>query len=282
MTLEDQIRDEKLQYDSNREAAKISALSSGKTDKYEYLTGEEILPSNQQQIIEQAKFTYSPLGKAFEKQIKTIEDQGKKQIDGLSDLKPKEIKPRETKPNKYGYYFIDGLAKIRESYKPIDFNDLTYNFKDLEIPPVGFIKFKGPLHIFKSIHNGDTPLESVENEQEKLKEELGYIKQGNLENRSKGQQNTIDNIENLYNSRQEVVKMFNDYARNMSRNNFYSKQEGTGFKILTPTQMLQRLPISLAQIKAGNNSQMKYGRLFTRCLNQKKLPKKYIIIYLNQ
>ena len=86
MTLEDQIRDKKLQYDINREAAKISALSSGKTDKYEYLTGEEILPSNQQQIIEQAKFTYSPLGKAFEKQIKTIEDQGKKQSDALADL----------------------------------------------------------------------------------------------------------------------------------------------------------------------------------------------------
>ena len=52
--------------------------ATGKIDKYEYLTGEEILPSNQQQIIEQAKFTYSPLGKAFEKQTKTIEDQGKK------------------------------------------------------------------------------------------------------------------------------------------------------------------------------------------------------------
>ena len=77
MTIEDQIRDEKLQYDINRVAAKISALSSGKIDKYEYLTGEEILPSNQQQIIEQAKFTYSPLGKAFEKQTKTIENQGK-------------------------------------------------------------------------------------------------------------------------------------------------------------------------------------------------------------
>ena len=51
-----------------------------KIDKYEYLTGEEILPSNQQQIIEQAKFTYSPLGKAFEKQTKTIEDKGEKQI----------------------------------------------------------------------------------------------------------------------------------------------------------------------------------------------------------
>ena len=68
MTIDDQIRDEKLQYDINREAAKISALSSGKIDKYEYLTGEEILPSNQKKKkIEQAKFTYYPLGKAFEK-----------------------------------------------------------------------------------------------------------------------------------------------------------------------------------------------------------------------
>ena len=58
--------------------AKISALSSGKSDKFEYLTGEEILPSDQSRIIEQAKFTYSPLGKAFEKQIKAIEEQGKK------------------------------------------------------------------------------------------------------------------------------------------------------------------------------------------------------------
>ena len=67
MTIEDQIRDEKLQYDINRDASLISALSSGKIDKYKYLTGEEILPSNQQQIVEQAKFTYSPLGKAFQK-----------------------------------------------------------------------------------------------------------------------------------------------------------------------------------------------------------------------
>ena len=93
MTIEDQIREEKLQYDINREAAKISALSSGKIDKYEYLTGEEILPSTQQQIIEQAKFTYSPLGKSFENQTKTIEYQEKNQIDALADLKPKEIKP---------------------------------------------------------------------------------------------------------------------------------------------------------------------------------------------
>ena len=83
MTINDQIRDEKLQYDINRKAAEISALSSGKIDKYEYLTGKEILPSNQQQIIEQAKFTYSSLEKAFEKQIKTIKDQGEKQVETL-------------------------------------------------------------------------------------------------------------------------------------------------------------------------------------------------------
>ena len=83
MTIDDQIENEKLQYDINREATKISALSSGKTGKYDYLIEEEILPFNQKQIIEQAKFTYSPLGKAFEKKAKTIEDQEKKQVHPL-------------------------------------------------------------------------------------------------------------------------------------------------------------------------------------------------------
>ena len=97
MTMNDQIKDEKLQYDINREAAKISALSSGKDI---CLTGEDILSSNQQQIIEQTKFTYSPLGKSFDKQIKTIEDQGEKQVEALEKLKPKEeTKPTEDKPN---------------------------------------------------------------------------------------------------------------------------------------------------------------------------------------
>ena len=77
MITDDKIRDEKLQHYINREAEKISVLS-GKINKYEYLTGKEILPSDQSRIIEQAKFIHSPLGKAFEKQIKIIEDQGKK------------------------------------------------------------------------------------------------------------------------------------------------------------------------------------------------------------
>ena len=121
MTINDQIKDEKLQYNFIREAAKISALSSGKIHKYEYLTGEDILPSNQQEIIEQAKFTYSPLGKAFEKQIKTIEDQGKKQVNALENLKPKEqTKPIQDKSNnqpKAAITFSDLINKRKK--KPI-------------------------------------------------------------------------------------------------------------------------------------------------------------------
>ena len=70
MAVDDKIRYEKLQYDINREAAKISAMSSGKVDKYHYLIGEEILQSDQSRIIEQAKCPYSPLRKAFEKKKK--------------------------------------------------------------------------------------------------------------------------------------------------------------------------------------------------------------------
>ena len=125
----------------------------------------------------------------------------------------------------------------------------------MRIPPVGFIKLEGPLHIFKSNYNGDIPSEDIEKEQIELKPDLGRIKQGDPRDKAEEQKKTIDNIKNLYNSREEVAKMFNDYARNMSRNIYDSKQEGTGLKILTPKQMFQRLPIALAQIKAGNNSQ---------------------------
>ena len=97
MTIDDNIKDEKLQYNINREAAKILALSPGKIDKYEYLTGEEILPSDKSRILEQAKFTYSPWGKAFEKQIKTIEEQGRKQVVALEVLKPEETRGKQTK-----------------------------------------------------------------------------------------------------------------------------------------------------------------------------------------
>ena len=90
MTIDDKIKSQKLQEEINKEASKISVLLIGKKDKYEYLTGEEMLPSNQRQIIEQAKFAYSPLGIAFVKQIKTIKDQEIKQVEALKALKPEK------------------------------------------------------------------------------------------------------------------------------------------------------------------------------------------------
>ena len=80
MRINDQIRDKKLRYDMNREAAKLSALSSGKIHKYEYLTGEDMLPFNQQQIIEQARFTNSPLGKASRNKQKQLKIKGKNKM----------------------------------------------------------------------------------------------------------------------------------------------------------------------------------------------------------
>ena len=158
MTINDQIRDEKLQYDINREAAKISALSSGKIHKYEYLTGKDILPSNQQQIIEQAKFTYSPLGKAFDKQIKTIEDQGEKQVDALKSLKPKEEKkPIEDKSNnksKAEIIFSELINKrkdlMKELHGKVDYKNLKFEYVD-PTNGVTFYEYKDSKEAFSAI-----------------------------------------------------------------------------------------------------------------------------------
>ena len=130
MTIEDQIKNEKLQYDINREAAKISTLSSGKLDKYEYLTGEEILPSNQQQIIQQAKSNYSPLGKALEKQTKTIKDQEEKQVVALESLKDPDKKLPAIKDfiptENLNSEIINEIKRIEEMEKKIDKNKMVY------------------------------------------------------------------------------------------------------------------------------------------------------------
>ena len=157
MTIDDQIRDEKLQ---------LSAWSSGKIDKYEYLTSEEILPSHQKHIIEQAKFTYSPLGKNLEKRIKTIEDQGERQIKAnQSQGEIKKIKryPDRDKDNAFRLFML---------YKP----------------------------------------------------------------------------------RNNVTEFFDDYSSMLSKAKLKATKS-TRLRILTSKQMLQRSPIALGQVKAGNNSE---------------------------
>ena len=168
MTINDQIKDEKLQYDINREASKISALSSVNIQKYEYLTGEDILPFNQQQIIEHAKFTYSPLGKAFEKQIKTIEDQGRKQIDALENLKSKqETKPIEDKSNNQSrakVIFNELINKRKELMSEL--NDSVYynNLKFEYVGPtkdVSLYEHRNSKELFSAIRNNQINFDDV-------------------------------------------------------------------------------------------------------------------------
>ena len=115
-----------IQYDINRERAKISALSSGEIHKYENLTGEDILPSNQQQIIEQ---DLKPKEKT-----KAIAD---KSDDKLS-----------TQKETYNELLNERLGEIQDISKKIDYNNLSYHFKDLLSPLINFIKLKGPFGFF--------------------------------------------------------------------------------------------------------------------------------------
>ena len=183
MTINDQIRDEKLQYDINREAAKISALSLGKIHKYKYLTVEVILPSNQQQIIEGAEFTYSSLAKAFEKQIKTIGDQGEKQKKDQGQVRTikkctydVEDPPLISKQKEAFNELLDErIEKINNLDKKINSDDLIYRYKG-RTADAKFDKFDNPLDIRNKIRNGKTSLTDVENNQAKFKSNLSEVK----------------------------------------------------------------------------------------------------------
>ena len=170
MIIEEQIKDEKLQHDINKEAAKISALSSGKIDKYEYLTGEEILPSNQQQIIEQGKFNSSPLRKAFEKQTKTIEDQGTNQISAIKESGKQIIESNEVFKNDFNIdksdvshekqnEIFNRLVKERalefsDIKDKIDPNNLVYVDKTEGNNPKDFRNYRTPLKLFEDLRDG--------------------------------------------------------------------------------------------------------------------------------
>ena len=164
MTIDDQIRDEKLQYNINREAAKISALSSGKIRKYEYLTSEDILPSKQ--IIEQAKFTYSPLGKAFDKQIKTIEDQGQKQVKALEGLESKSKSIEGIFTEGYESSEIKNkVDEIKEYEKNINRNNMIYHSSKESFD---FNVFKTIRTFDEDIYNGKITINEADQEQADL------------------------------------------------------------------------------------------------------------------
>ena len=254
MTIEDQIKDEKLQYDINREAAKISALSSGKLDKYEYLTGEEILPSNQQQIIQQAKFTYSPLGKAFEKQTKTIEDQGEKQVVTLESLKDSDKKLTPIKDfipmENLNPEIINEIKKIKELEKKVDRTRMVYKGTN---KTYDFRNYKTICAFGNEIRNNVINLDTANIEQANL---LSYINdfmktKPRDPEKKRLRSDVLNSVSSLVQEREMVLTAFKSGIFQVSK----ESQEGEGLKIVTPNQMLKRLPIAIAQVKAGNNSE---------------------------
>ena len=239
MTIEDQIKDEKLQYDVNREAAKISALSSGKIDKYEYLTGEEILPSNQKQIIEQAKFTYSPLEKAFEKQAKTIEDQGKKQVDALESLRPSDkklpsIKEFISKENQ-NPEIINEIKRIEEQERKVNRNKMVYKATN---KTYDFRKFKTIRAFGSEIKNNVINEDMADVEQNEL---LKYIEEFSSSTKprdtelKKFKKEVLNSALAHLQGREMVFTAFKSGIFPRSE----ESQEGEGLKKLTPNQMIK-------------------------------------------
>ena len=137
--------------------------------------------------------------------------------------------------NKIDYYNIQYLAV--NSGKIYNFSELTDS-----------------LTFIDEIKKGKMSLEEAKNYQQNYLDYLNIIRKGN---KNAEQKNTLANINIHFNARNNAIKFIEDYGSIILEAKRLAKeeQEGTGLKILTPNQILKRLPIALAQIKAGNNSE---------------------------
>ena len=142
--------------------------------------------------------------------------------------------------------------KTTDLDKTVNSDDLIYRYKG-NTADVKFDEFDNTLNIINKIQNGEIRLDDVKNNQEQFKSYLGEIKKGNKEHRSKEQKNTFYNIDMHYKARNGAITFYDDYSLMMSEAKTKATK-GTGLKMLTSKQMLQRLPIALAQLKTGNNS----------------------------
>ena len=226
------------------------------------------MPSNQQQIIEQAKFTYSPLGKAFEKQTKTIKDKGEKQIKAIQ--KDQETKTKRPIKSKFTYDINDSpivlkeneiysklteesFEKINNLDKKVDIDKLVFKYKG-NTPDKGFSKFDNVLDLINKIRDGEICLNEAKNEQTELRSNIGEIKKVQkdiYQKRVKKQEQILKIF--IMQEKQLLIFLLNILQEQLKLD--VKKEKGTGLKVLTPKQMLQRLSIALVQIKAGNNSE---------------------------
>ena len=181
------------------------------------------------------------------KQVKAIQDN--KQLVNINkkDYKDKLLLSRE-RENIYN----KRLDKIEELNNKIDYNNLKYVTVNNR-SSYRFSELEDPITFLNEIKKGKTSLEEAKIEQENLLEYLNVIRKGN---KNAEQRKSLANINMLYDAKNDAIKFIEDYgsmileAKKLAR-----EQEGTGLKILTPNQMLKRLPIALAQVKARNNSE---------------------------
>ena len=174
--LDDKIKAEKVTHDLGQESAKISALKSGNIDKYEYLTGQEVIPTGQAAALAHAKFEYSPLGKAFEKQVKTIKEQGEKQVKAIENsLVPIQERPKtdfsHLPPNQIRKAMEDRYREIQNLEGQIE-GDLKYS-EEHDLSGV----MSGPV-LIRELYLGNTSLHEAEAEQSKLLGKLSNLKKG--------------------------------------------------------------------------------------------------------
>ena len=143
---------------------------------------------------------------------------------------------------------------MSELYDSVDYNNLKFQYVS-PTKDVRFYEYKDSKELFNEIKNSQIKFSEVKNKQNDFLSKLNSKKIGK---KTIEQKETINNIEKFYKSREEVINFYRDYIEILSDANYYSKQnetEGKELKILTPKQMLQRLSISLAQVKTGNNSE---------------------------
>ena len=120
--------------------------------------------------------------------------------------------------------------------KEIDYKNLVYNFTSKASGTINFTKFKGPFGLFKEVKEENISLKMTEEDQYKFKTELGQIKSGNPKHKSEKQLYKIKNVKNLYDSRQKIIDLFNNYSKIKSESIYrwqHYETKGTGLKILT-------------------------------------------------
>ena len=153
------------------------------------------------------------------------------------------------------------LEKITDLNEKVNSDDLIYRYKG-KTADAKFDEFDNAINIASKVQDSKIDLADVKNNQQKFKSYLGEIKKGN---KSKDQKNTLFNVEMLYKARNEAIKFYDDYSLMMSEAKVKAAK-GAGLKLLSPKQMLESLPITLAQIKAGNNSERLLNEISQNCL----------------